>query len=89
MKIQTSVRVDEAFYSDAKKVFKQFGLSFGDAVNLFLAKVSMEKGLPFELKVNNTKTSNVQNSFIASTINNPVKVSKDTEFLSREEAHER
>jgi len=49
MKIQTSVRVDEAFYRDAKKVFDAFGLSFGDAVNLFLAKVAMEKKIPFEL----------------------------------------
>ena len=49
MKIQTSVRVDEAFYRDAKKVFDAFGMSFGDAVNLFLAKVAMEKKIPFEL----------------------------------------
>lgn len=49
MKIQTSVRVDEAFYRDAKKVFDAFGMTFGDAVNLFLAKVAMEKKIPFEL----------------------------------------
>lgn len=49
MKIQTSVRVDELFYRDAKKVFDAFGMSFGDAVNLFLAKVAMEKKIPFEL----------------------------------------
>ena len=49
MKIQTSVRVDETFYSDSKKIFDAFGLSFGDAVNLFLAKVAMEKKIPFEL----------------------------------------
>lgn len=46
MKIQTSVRVDETFYSDSKKIFDAFGLSFGDAVNLFLAKVAMEKKIP-------------------------------------------
>ena len=49
MKIQISVRVDETFYSDSKKIFDAFGLSFGDAVNLFLAKVAMEKKIPFEL----------------------------------------
>lgn len=53
MKIQTSVRVDEAFYRDAKKVFDAFGMSFGDAVNLFLAKVAMEKKIPFELTLPN------------------------------------
>jgi len=29
MKLQTSVRVDEGFYNDSKKVFDAFGLSFG------------------------------------------------------------
>ncbi len=58
MKIQTSVRVDDKFYKDAKKVFKQFGLSFGDAVNLFLAKVSMEKGIPFDLTLPSDELKN-------------------------------
>ncbi len=49
MKIQTSVRVEDKFYKEAKEVFQSFGLSFGDAVNIFLAKVAMEKGIPFEL----------------------------------------
>ena len=49
MKIQTSVRVDEKFYKDAKEVFSRFGLSFGDVVNIFLSKVAMEKGFPFDL----------------------------------------
>ena len=51
MKIQTSVRVDNLLYNDAKKVFSKFGLTFGDAVNKFLAKVSMEKAIPFELSL--------------------------------------
>lgn len=51
MKLQTSVRVDETFYNDSKKVFDAFGLSFGDAVNMFLAKVAMEKKIPFDLSL--------------------------------------
>lgn len=51
MKLQTSVRVDEGFYNDSKKVFDAFGLSFGDAVNMFLAKVAMEKKIPFDLSL--------------------------------------
>lgn len=51
MKIQTSVRVEDTFYKEAKNVFAKFGLSFGDAVNLFLAKVAMEKAIPFELSL--------------------------------------
>ncbi|MDQ7086138.1 MAG: type II toxin-antitoxin system RelB/DinJ family antitoxin [Sulfurovum sp.] len=49
MKIQTSVRVEDVFYHEAKEVFQRFGLTFGDAVNMFLAKVSMEQGIPFDL----------------------------------------
>jgi len=49
MKIHTSVRVEDMFYNEAKEVFQRFGLSFGDAVNIFLAKVAMEQGIPFDL----------------------------------------
>jgi DNA-damage-inducible protein J len=51
MKIQTSVRINEEFYKEARDIFQKLGLSFGEAVNLFLAKVVMEKGIPFELKI--------------------------------------
>lgn len=51
MKIQTSVRVENNLYNEAKNIFSKFGLSFGDAVNIFLAKVAMEKGLPFDLSL--------------------------------------
>lgn len=51
MKIQTSVRVEDTIYREAKSIFIKFGLTFGDAVNIFLAKVAMEKGLPFELSL--------------------------------------
>jgi len=51
MRIQTSIRIEKESYEEAKEVFKKLGLSFGDAVNIFLAKVAMEKGIPFDLKV--------------------------------------
>jgi len=51
MKIQTSVRVENALYDEAKTIFSKFGLTFGDAVNIFLAKVAMEKAIPFELSL--------------------------------------
>lgn len=51
MKMQTSIRVEKEFYDEARKIFEKFGLSFADAVNIFLSKVVMEKGIPFELKL--------------------------------------
>jgi DNA-damage-inducible protein J len=51
MKIQTNVRIVNVLYNEAKKIFSKFGLSFGDAVNIFLAKVTMEKSIPFDLSI--------------------------------------
>lgn len=51
MKMQTSLRVDDKFYNESKEVFSKLGLSFTDAINIFLAKVSMEKRIPFELAI--------------------------------------
>ena len=61
MKIQTSIRVEDEFYKEAKIVFKKVGLTFGDAVNLFLSKVALEKGIPFSIT---TVPKNNDNDFI-------------------------
>jgi len=61
MRKQTSVRVEEKFYLEALKVFKSMGLTFGDAVNLFLAKVSMEKKIPFEIGYSEELIKRVEN----------------------------
>lgn len=66
MKIQTSVRVEDTLYNEAKNIFTKFGLSFGDAVNIFLAKVAMEKAIPFELSLPSKelekRTNNLKNN---------------------------
>ena len=74
MKIQTSVRVEDEFYKEAKIVFKKVGLTFGDAVNLFLSKVSIEQGIPFTISTKQKKHNNdfikEQESSMASTWDN-------------------
>ena len=76
MKIKTSVRVEDTLYNEAKNIFTKFGLSFGDAINIFLAKVAMEKAIPFELslpseelenRINNLE--NNKNTKIYNTVN--------------------
>ncbi len=57
MRVQTSLRIEDKFYKDAKVVFSSLGLSFGDAVNIFLAKVAIEKALPFALEVPSNELS--------------------------------
>jgi DNA-damage-inducible protein J len=51
MRRQTSIRVEDRFYKESEKIFNELGLSFGDAVNLFLAKVALEKRIPFEIGI--------------------------------------
>ncbi|MBU0560652.1 MAG: type II toxin-antitoxin system RelB/DinJ family antitoxin [Bacteroidetes bacterium] len=58
MKIQTSVRVENTLYEEAKNIFSKFGLSFGDAINIFLAKVAMEKSIPFDLSLPSDELEN-------------------------------
>ena len=58
MKIQTSIRVEDEFYKEAKIVFKKVGLTFGDAVNLFLSRVAIEQGLPFNITTIPNKQNN-------------------------------
>jgi len=42
-------RVDSDKMTAAKLVFSQLGISVGDAINLFLGQVSIQKGIPFAL----------------------------------------
>lgn len=58
MRKQTSVRVEEKFYNESKKVFEKLGLTFADAVNLFLAEVAIEKRIPFELGISSEELEN-------------------------------
>lgn len=51
MRRQTSVRVEDKFCKESKKVFDKLGLSFGDAINLFLAEVALTKKIPFEIGI--------------------------------------
>jgi DNA-damage-inducible protein J len=48
---QTSIRVDPKAWEEAKTIFKEYGLTASDAINVFLNKVRLEGGLPFEIKV--------------------------------------
>ena len=40
----------------AKEIFKKYGLSLSDAVNIFLSQSIYNNGLPFEMKIPNKET---------------------------------
>lgn len=56
MKIQTSLRIEEAAFNEAKAILASLGMNFTDAVNIFVSMVVQTKGLPFEVKLPNDET---------------------------------
>jgi len=56
MKTQTTIRVDQDNYTQAKVILKYLGLSYSQAVNMFNSMIVFNKGLPFEIKIPNDET---------------------------------
>jgi DNA-damage-inducible protein J len=56
MKTQTTIRVDQNNYTQAKVILKYLGLSYSQAVNIFNSMIVFNKGLPFEIKIPNDET---------------------------------
>jgi DNA-damage-inducible protein J len=47
-KVRTNVYLDKELKDKAKELFKEYGLSLSDALNIFLAQVVRKKELPLE-----------------------------------------
>ena len=56
MKTQTTIRVDQNNYTQAKIILKYLGLSYSQAVNIFNSMIVSTRGLPFEVKIPNNET---------------------------------
>ena len=56
MKTQTTIRVEEASYRQAKEILNQMGLNYSQAISVFNNMIVLNKGLPFELKIPNNDT---------------------------------
>ena len=55
-KVRTNVYLDSDMKEQAKTIFKKYGVSLSDAINIFLTQSVMERGLPFEMKLPNEET---------------------------------
>jgi len=55
-KVRTNVYLDLDMKEQAKQIFKKYGVSLSDAINMFLTQSVMERGLPFEMKLPNKET---------------------------------
>ncbi|MFA7083918.1 MAG: type II toxin-antitoxin system RelB/DinJ family antitoxin [Arcobacteraceae bacterium] len=49
-------RIDSNLKNEVEIIFQELGLNTSQAITLFLKKVKMERGIPFELKVPNETT---------------------------------
>ena len=47
-KVRTNVYLDRELKKKAKELFREYGLSLSDALNIFLAHVVRKKSLPIE-----------------------------------------
>lgn len=56
VKETTSIKLDIEIKAKAKEIFKELGITMGEAVNIFLNQVALHKGLPFEVKIPNEET---------------------------------
>lgn len=74
------VRVNKKTYDDAKGILEPLGISISVGVNMFLKKVCLKRGLPFEL------TYDDYNNETKQTLNEYYQVAEDdTEYNSVEE----
>ena len=55
-KTQTTIRLEENDYKEAKEILKFIGMNYSQAVNIFNRMIVLNKGLPFEAKIPNDKT---------------------------------
>ena len=56
MKTQTTIRVDQKNYLQAKEILKYLGLTYSQAINVFNNMIVFNKGLPFDIKIPNDET---------------------------------
>lgn len=56
MKTQTTIRIDQDSYTQAKMILKYLGLSYSQAINIFNSMIVSTRGLPFEVKMPNNET---------------------------------
>lgn len=60
-KSRTNVYLDTNLKEQAKEIYKHYGLSLSEAVNMFLAQSVFNRGLPFEVKIPNDMTLQTMN----------------------------
>ena len=56
MKTQTTIRVEENSYIQAKDILSKIGLSYSQAIGVFNNMIVLNNGLPFDVKIPTKET---------------------------------
>lgn len=65
MKTQTTIRIEENAYSQAKAILSSLGLSYSQAIGVFNNMIVLNKGLPFDVKLPTKSTQKAMNELEA------------------------
>lgn len=60
----TSIKLDKTTKEKAKVIFEQLGINMGEAVNMFLTQVVLNKGIPFNIKLPNEQTAKTMKDIV-------------------------
>ena len=52
-------RVEEDVKKETEKIFNELGFTMSDAINIFLKRCILKKGIPFDLEIPNAETKQV------------------------------
>ncbi|MFA6788277.1 MAG: type II toxin-antitoxin system RelB/DinJ family antitoxin [Arcobacteraceae bacterium] len=61
MKTQTTIRIEESTYNQAKEILSKLGLNYSQAISVFNNMVVLNQGMPFELKLPTKETQKALN----------------------------
>ena len=64
-KTQTTIRVEENDYIQAKEILKFIGMSYSQAINMFNRMVVLNQGMPFEARIPNEETMDAMKEVLA------------------------
>ena len=53
--VNINIRSDKQIKEDAESIINELGLTLSGAINIFLRTIVRERGIPFELKLNDEK----------------------------------
>ena len=56
MKTQTTIRVEESTYNEAKDILSKIGLNYSQAISVFNNMIILNRGLPFDVKIPTKET---------------------------------